>query len=253
MHEGHRERVKARYLGTGLDSFEEHQVLELLLFYAVPRVDTNPTAHELIRTFGSLRGVLDAGYADLVRVDGVGPGAALLIKLVRDIHRKYNLQKAGVSGRLRNARDAAMYAASLLQGEKLESLYVICLDKQLGVRHAEPLSKGTVDELTVYPRRVAELAMRHGSQYVILAHNHPGGDPRPSSADIATTVSIMLALDALDIALLDHLIVCDDHATSMARDGLITPGGRQSTKYGEETQEVLRRSGDPSFIPLVFD
>lgn len=253
MHEGHRERVRERFLAAGLSSFEEHQALELLLFYAVPRTDTNPTAHELIDAFGSLRGVLDAGYADLIRIKGVGPNAAMLITLVRELHRKYNLQKSGASGRLKNARDAAMFASALLQGEKLESMYVICLDKQLGVRHSGLLSKGTVDELTVYPRRVAELAMRYSSLYVILAHNHPGGDPRPSSADITTTVSIKAALEALDITLLDHIIVCNDSATSMARDGLITCDTQRKTKYEEQTRNMLDRSGDTTQFELKFD
>ncbi len=251
MHEGHRERLRARYLHTGLDSFEEHQALEMLLFHAIPRADTNPTAHALIKTFGSLRGVLDAEYSDLLKVDGVGPNAALLIRLVRDIHKKYSQQKAGVSGRLRNARDAALYAAALLEGEKLESLYVICLDKQLGVRHAEALSKGTVDELAVYPRRVAELAMRFGSPYVILAHNHPGGDPRPSGADIATTLAVKQALQVLDIVLLDHLVISSGHATSMARDGLIAAGEKQDQRLSRYEEDTRTDPGEPEgLIPL---
>lgn len=250
MHEGHRERVKKRCMKEGLASFEDHQILELLLFYAIPRADTNPIAHKLLKKFGSLKNVLEGDIYELERVEGIGRNTAIFFSLFLQVFKKYKEEKLGKRIILKNAHDAAYYASVLLGEEKMEVMLVICLDKQFRVRHTEPLSKGTVDELTVYPRQVAEMAMRHASSAILLAHNHPGGDPRPSNTDIQTTAAIASALSALGIVLVDHIIVCDNTATSMASAGLISTAGGRQGKYIEETREVLNNDATISIMKI---
>jgi DNA repair protein RadC len=241
VHEGHRERVRNRYLKEGLNSFEDHQILELLLYYAIPRKDTNPPAHQLLTKYGSLKNVLEADIHDLEKIDGIGKNAAAFLNMLLPVFMRYKEQKSGNYIILKNAHDAARYVSSLLEKERTEVMLVICLDKHFRVRHTERISSGAVDELTVYPRHVAEVAMRHTSFAILLTHNHPGGDPRPSNVDIETTAAIHSALNALGIPLIDHIIVSEGMATSMASAGLIMIGHAKHGKYIEETKQILNK------------
>ena len=198
IHDGHRERLRQRFSEHGPDVFADHELLELLLTYAIPRRDTNETAHKLLQRFGSLAGVFAADAASLQTVDGIGPAAAQLLQLEAAIRRRIAL--SGVPHRngkpLLNApHRAARYAELLLSQETDERMYALCLNAQRALLCAVAVGSGSVSELTVYPRTIVELAILRHAHGIILAHNHPSGDPLPSQPDIETTEAIRAALD----------------------------------------------------------
>jgi len=204
-HSGHRARLRESFLARGLQGVHEHQILELLLTFAIPRKDTNPLAHSLIKRFGSLKDVLNANAYDLMQTEGIGESAAVLLSLVGQISRKKD------QGREQNPKllnpDAAMRYCQDRYGEnKYECFYVISLDVNRRVLYDEMISSGTLTETAVYPRLAVESALRHKAHSVILCHNHPSGDVRPSNEDIESTQMILNALSAIGIHLNDHII-----------------------------------------------
>lgn len=221
IHEGHRERLKRRFIEHGLDNFEDHQVLELLLFFSIPRRDTNEVAHKLISTFGSISNVFEAHPKELQKVEGVGENSAILISLISHISRRYLTDKTKKSFQLKDVKSAADYIKSLFIGCKNEVFYVICLDTQLNVINSTPLFEGTVKEAVVYPRRVVEIVLRYNASSVILAHNHPGGSTNPSADDIRTTQKIVNALSTISVKVNDHFIIAGEKFYSFAQNGML--------------------------------
>lgn len=221
MHEGHRQRLKNRFKEEGLDGFEDHQILELLLFFSIPRRDTNELAHALIQKYGSLSGVLDADAKDLATTTGMGENSALLLALIPSISRAYLRDRWGEKPTLENTVQAGEYVLSLCSGRNYEGFYVICLDTQQKVIYPALVHEGTLDEVPVYPRLVVETVLRHKANSVILAHNHPGGNPSPSPQDIEVTKKIKIALEAISVSVLDHIIAAGNSYTSCAEKGLI--------------------------------
>lgn len=223
MHEGHRQRLRQTFLMQGADAFFDHQALELLLTYALPRRDTNALAHTLIDTFGSLQNVLNADVHDLMRIDGVGEQAAILLSLAGSLPRRFQ-QENPLGRRIATPADATGFCRSLFNAQRYETIYVVSLDKNLRVLYCDKLSSGTLTETAVYPRLVVESALRHGAHSLLLTHNHPSGDPRPSKADIDATLLILRALEPIGIKLHDHIIISRGDAYSMTRGALLSGG-----------------------------
>ncbi len=221
MHKGHRDRVKNRFLNEGLDHFEDHQVLEFLLFYSIPVRDTNELAHTLIRRYGSLSAVFEADVEDLMTVPGIGKNSAVLLSLIPSLSRRYFKDKWGDKPQLNSSSKAGEYLISLFAGRSYEFFYLICLDAQNRVNHAALIHEGTIDQAAVYPRLIVEAALRHQSHSVILSHNHPGGTLRPSASDIEVTKIIKNALDPISIRVIDHIIVAGDRYFSFADNDMI--------------------------------
>ncbi|MDD4169197.1 MAG: DNA repair protein RadC [Desulfotomaculaceae bacterium] len=221
LHAGHRQRVKARYLAEGLDDFEDHQVLELILFYCIPIRDTNELAHRILNEFGSLAGVLEADPRELCRRCGVSENTAVLISLIPPLARRYFKAKWGGKPELNSSSKAGEYVVSLFIGRTYEVFYVICLDAQNRVNYAALVQEGTINEAAVYPRLIVEAALRHQANCVILAHNHPGGTLRPSDADIQVTKKIVTALGTIAVHVADHIIVAGESYYSFAENGLL--------------------------------
>ena len=207
IHSGHRQRVRERFCETGLDSFADHNVLELVLFYSLPRKDTNGIAHRLLESFGSLSAVFEASVERLMEVPGITYNSAVLIHLFNEVARRYAISKMDDGIALSDTETAAKYAAGLFMGMGEEALYIICLDGRNRVICCELHSKGTVDTTEVCVRRVIDSAVKHRASKVILAHNHPAAALRPSQSDVETTKKIELLLDNMNIALADHIIV----------------------------------------------
>jgi len=220
MHEGHRSRLRETYL-AGAGGMHEHQLLELLLTYAIPRRDTNLLAHRLIARCGSLPAVLKADVGDLTQEEGIGLSAAVLISLVG---RLQGCAAPAPAGRLNTPDEAESFCRRLLRNERYEAMYAISLDKSRRVLHSDRISEGTLTELVVYPRLVVECALRHKANGIILTHNHPSGDCAPSRDDITTTQTVLEAQTPVGITLQDHIIVGRDGAYSMVR-GAVLPGG----------------------------
>lgn len=220
-HQGHRQRLKARVISEGIDSFEDHQILELLLFYAIPMKDTNALAHRLIGHYGSLAGVFDANPRDLSALVGVTENTALLLSLIPALARRYQQGKLAPKAVLGSTTAAGEYAVSLFTGRLNEVFYVICLDSQNKVNQATLLHEGTINEAPVYPRLIVETALRHQAASIILAHNHPGGSQRPSQADLDVTRRIRQATEAIAIPVVDHIIVAGDGYYSFAENRVL--------------------------------
>jgi DNA repair protein RadC len=222
LHRGHRERLRRRFLAEGLDAFEDHQVLELLLFHVIPRSDTNPISHQLLRRFGSLSAVLEADPRDLATMEGVGEQAAVFLSLIPQVTRRYFQDRVSRDRpRLTTSEAVADYLVPLMAGRPEEVFYVLCLDTQCRLLYPALIGEGTVKEAHVHPRHVVEEAIRHRAASVILAHNHPGGTAHPSNQDHQLTRHLVQALGALDIPVLDHIIVAGQQTYSFTREGVL--------------------------------
>ena len=218
-HDGHRQRLRQRFLRAGLDDFHEINILELILFYAIPRVDTNPIAHRLLDRFGSLAGVLDAPAEELVKVEGIGENAALLLTLFPQVSRKYCIQRASPGRILSSTDKCGEYLVPYFFGERHEVVYLLCLDAKCKVLDCRMLFRGGVNSAGVSVRKIVETALACNATSVVLAHNHTSGIALPSAEDEATTLTLRRALDAVGILLADHIIVADDDFVSMADNG----------------------------------
>lgn len=221
-HDGHRQRMKTEFLARP-DSFPDHKVLELLLFYANPRSDTNPLAHELMEHFGSLAGVLDATPEELQKVKGVGEHAAVLFKVVKELAGRYLTVRTQVDDIAQSSKDYYALLRPYFFGARNERLCLLCLDgkhKVLGVRR---LGEGNVNAVTVTTRLIAEAALSLNAAGVVLAHNHVSGLAFPSPEDLATTQSLASILSTMSITLVDHLIFVDDDMVSLRDSGYYQP------------------------------
>lgn len=235
MHEGHRARLRQTYIENGIDSFHDHQVLELILTYAIPRVDTNPIAHRLIERYGSLKAVFEASVEDLKKVNGIGENAAVLLKLLGDTFRRAARREAEKT-KIRNCGDAMRYAMTLFEDKRYEAVYLLSLNKSREVIHVDKVSSGTVMQSAIYPRLIVEYVIRHGAHSAILTHNHPSGDLTPSKQDVAATNEIVNALKLIDVNLDDHIIVSRDNAYSCFQDCFLITDEQQEITASKEAK-----------------
>ena len=219
IHEGHRKRMKERFMKSGLDDFAPHNVLELLLFYSIPRGDTNPIAHRLIDAFGSLSGVFDATPEELMKVSGVGESTAILISMIPQMARKYLEDKADAVNVVGGCGDIGAYLLPKFVGRTNEALMMVSIDNKNKVISCSVVAEGTVDSAKVSRRKVMEEAMKVKATRVILAHNHPRGVAVPSAEDVAMTREIGRLFAQVGIELVDHIIIADDDYVSMAASG----------------------------------
>ena len=219
LHEGHRKRMKERFIKSGLDDFAPHNILELLLFYSIPRGDTNPVAHRLIDTFGSLSGVFDATPEELAKVDGVGENSAILISMIPQIARKYLEDKADTANIVGGCSDIGAFLLPKFVGRTNEALMMVSIDNKNKIISCSVVAEGTVDSAKVSRRKIMEEALKVKATRVILAHNHPCGVAVPSSEDVVMTKEIGRLFAQVGIELVDHIIVANDDYVSMAASG----------------------------------
>ena len=220
-HEGHRKRVQERFLNKGADSFESHEILELLLFFSIPRGDTNELAHRLIDQFGSLSGVFHAPFEELLKVKGVGRISALLLRFIPQLCRVYYEDLSKDKIRVFEAEQAADILRRKFIGRTNEVVVLLLLDSQCRLILSEVVNEGTVNTVPVYVRRIVELAVRYNASAAILSHNHPSGNPVPSKGDIDATVSVYQALKAVEVPLRDHIIFGDTDYISLSHLGIL--------------------------------
>ena len=243
VHAGHRARLRERFLREGLDGFSEHEVLELLLTYAIPQRDVNPLAHALIARFGSLAGVLEADAAELRQVSGIGENAAVLLSLMPALLGRYQKSAMGERPILSNFAQAQTFCGALFFGAHDERFYIVCLDKSARVIHTEMLHRGTIDEVAVYPRPVVEIALRYHAHAVLLAHNHPGGIGEPSQEDYQATRALVAALRPVGIGVVDHLIFSGAKAHSMTMHSECGDEQPEEFSYFMRSRQVPGRRG----------
>lgn len=245
-HSGHRDRLRECYLSEGLDGFPPHNVLELLLFYSVPRRDTNVLAHRLIEQFGSLVGVLNAAPEQLAQVEGIGMNAAVHLHLVADIARRYYAEAITPLPNDAQREDLMRYYGKKLvaacNGLPEETLYLVCLDNNLREISTDRISTGAPNAVQLPGRKIAEVALRHHAPSILLAHNHPRGLAIPSREDIAATLSLRDALRAISVDLIDHFIIAGSDYVSMAQSGFFSSAARQAFAFRSPEDDL-----DPGF------
>ena len=222
IHDGHREKMRQRFMTGGLDAFADHEILELMLYYAIPRRDTNPIAHALMERYGSLPAVLAAPMEDLKRTEGIGESAAVLLHLVPQVCRRARLAQVGEDQVLNSSERAGAYLLECFDGESREVIYQLCLDRKGKLLACKRLGEGSVASADLDVRRLVENAILTGASAVILAHNHPSGVALPSDGDYTATMRVRAALNAIGIELADHIIVADGDFVSMADSGYLS-------------------------------
>lgn len=222
MHEGHRQRLKNRFLAEGIDSFEDHEVLELLLYYAIPQGDTNPLAHKLLNHFYTLSAVFDASVEELCKVDGVGKHTATLIKLIPHISQLYTSLSVRDKKALVNTAEAGEYVCKTIGLRACEVFAIISLDAQRRVLAFDIVEEGTVSGANVDARKVVTCALRRNASAVILAHNHPAGSLCASESDRRLTQRLCSLFEGMGIHVIDHIIAAGaSKFLSMSDNGIM--------------------------------
>jgi DNA repair protein RadC len=220
-HDGHRGRLRDRFVSAGAGSLSDHELLELVLFAPLPRRDTKAIAKALLARFGSLDGVLGADVGDLISVAGMGETTAVHLKALHATTQRIGRDAVMNKPILSSWSAVLSYCRTAMADLPREQFRVLYLDKKNRLIGDEVISDGTVDQTPVYPREVVRLALARHASSMILVHNHPSGDPTPSRADIELTREIMQAARALDISVHDHLIIARGATTSLKAQGLM--------------------------------
>jgi len=220
---GHRERLRKRFLKTGVEGFSEHEILELVLTLAIPRKDVKIPAKQLLLRFGSLRAVFDATVPELKEISGLGEVAPVALKVIREVATLYLQKRAEETVVFDSPEALEQFWMSRLSGLRNEVFEVAYLDSgyRLLVNGVVRLQEGTVNRTIVYPRRVLEGALQRGAAAVVLAHNHPNRKAEPSEEDKLITKALVQASHSLEVKVLDHLIVSVSGIFSFRKAGLL--------------------------------
>lgn len=223
IHEGHRQRLKTRFHQNGLEDFNEINALELLLFYCIPKQDTNEIAHALINRFGSFAGVLDASQEDLKAVKGIGDHAATFFKMIRQAGGYYQVSRQKATKILSTIPECIDYLRGFFEGRTRETVFLLCMDAKCKVLSCEKVGEGSVNSASVPIRKIVEMALKADATAVVLAHNHPSGLAFPSGEDVQTTNILARTLQGVDIVLTDHIIFADDDSVSLVQSNHYRP------------------------------
>ena len=219
---GHIQRIKNKYKKSGIDGWQDYEVLELVLSYAILRKDTKPIAKELIKRFKTLNGVLDADIKDLNLMNGISDHTALFLKLLKDITILYLKKDLHKKDLLSSSEVVFDYLKGSLKGSVNEEFRSLFLNSRNQLIESETLQIGTVNKSVVYPRKIVERALHHHAVGVIIAHNHPAGTLEPSKEDCLVTKVIKDSLKTVDIKLLDHIIIGGNDYFSFNQKGLLS-------------------------------
>lgn len=223
IHDGHRQRMKERFCRNGLDGMEDHEILEMLLYYCIPRRNTNEIAHNLLKEFKTLPRVMNATAKELEKVDGMGHNAAVFLSFVRQMERYFMPAETDEENILSSMDKCYRYLTKRFAARKTETVMLLCLDAKCKVLGCHVVSEGSVNSANVSVRKIVDVALSTNATSVVLAHNHPSGVALPSAEDIQTTRRVATALHMVDVILNDHIVVVDDDYVSMYLSGLYKP------------------------------
>jgi len=238
-HKGHRERLRRRFSKNGFSGFNDYEVVELLLTLVHVQRDTKEIGKDLIRTFGSVRGILDATPRELRQIPGIGPASAVMIKVMRALAEYYLEERAlGIHAPLTDSRAVADYLRLAMGNLDREQFRVVYMDAQNRPITNEALFEGTLTSSVVYPREVFKRAFDHGAASIILAHNHPSGCVDPSAEDRRITSDLVLAADYMDMHVLDHIVVGADEHFSFADHGLMEEYRRKAMDFRDSRRSA---------------
>ncbi len=219
IHEGHRARQKEKYRRHGLESFTDIEALELLLYYAIPRTDTNELAHALLKRFHSFRGVMQAELAELLEVPGIGENAATLLRLVTDLGSRYQRSGSARGDRILSSSEAGAVLLPHFEFCAEERCVLLCMDSAGRLIDSHMLGKGTSSMVGLDAREIVEIVLRDKAARVILAHNHVSGIALPSNADLEVTARLYRMLQMIGVEFTDHIIVSDGDYVSLRESG----------------------------------
>ena len=219
---GHRGRLRERFFNAGLEAFAPHEMLELLLTFAIPRRDTKPIAYALINKFGSLHAVLQAPPQELMTIEGIGENAATLISMIMPLFRAYHQSQQKETPVIKNLEQCVHYCKGLFAGEQYEKMYVVCLDAHMRIVNTVLISSGDVTEVRVYTRHVMNAVSRSNATGIVITHNHPSGSAMPSNEDVLLTDSISKLMHSIDVKLYDHVIVAPLNTYSFRQSGWLS-------------------------------
>lgn len=217
---GHRQRLKNRYLESGFSSFSEHEVLELIYFYAIPRRDTKPMAKNLLNKFGSIQKVFEATPHELMKIGGLTENSSILFSLMLQSYKVYITSK-DAKIKLGTLDSVVRHLRKYFINQKRERFYLVCLDSEKRLINTHLISEGSINETPIYIRNIFEEIIHSNAKNVILAHNHPGGQCFPSKEDIDATNEIIKALYLVFVKVLDHVIFTDNDYYSFAKNNII--------------------------------
>ncbi|MCB0172819.1 MAG: DNA repair protein RadC [Anaerolineae bacterium] len=218
---GHRKRVRDRFQKSGLTDFQDYEVLELLLLYVARQQDMKPVAKALAHRFGSFKNVLDASAEELQSTEGVGPAAITLIHFIKQAAARYLQQTSRTTFAPNSLEDLIQYCMLSMGAEPNEKFRLICLDSNFVIVNEEDIAEGTINQATVYPRRVMEIALQSRASTLVFVHNHPDGNTTPSEFDKLLTRNLVLAGKTMGMVVYDHIIVSRDCYFSFREEQLI--------------------------------
>lgn len=213
---GHRQRVRERYLKEGLDNFEPHEVIEMLLHYAVPRRDTKSLAKTLNKELGGVSGIFDSSPERIMKVAGVGENSAILLSMLGPLFRYYTKEQAKKNP-VNGPAGIEEYMVNRLCGYEKEMVLLACIDNRYGLITDIIIGEGSVNESVIDKRKAVEMVLKYNATAAVIAHNHPAGFALPSRADIQSTIELKAAFDAIGVRFLDHIITCPDDYISLAQ------------------------------------
>ena len=216
---GHRDRLKERFAQNGFEGFHDYEVIELLLTYAIPRIDVKPIAKRLLKSFGTLAGVFDAPLAELKQIEGMGEKGAVFLTLIRQVEVRYLASDLPGKSVFDRPEKVKAHLRLLVQGRGMECFGAIFTDQQNRNVATQILFQGTVDRAAVYPRNLMKRALELDAKGMIIFHNHPGGTPRASEEDIQLTRRMAEAGAPLDIKVLDHFLIAGTEVLSFKEKG----------------------------------
>lgn len=217
LHEMHRSRMRTRFCTTGAESLQDHELLEVLLYYALPRRDTNALAHEMLKRFGRLDKLFNASLEELIQINGIGERTAILLKTVFECHRRIE-NTVGPEQELQLYDQIGEYLVKMYTGIQVEQMILLILDKKGHIVRTIQISEGTLDMVAVNKRKIVSSSLSASATFVVLAHNHPSGILVPSFEDKSITMELDELLKTLDIVLLDHFIIADGRYLGIKRE-----------------------------------
>lgn len=218
-HTGHRKRLKKKFIENGFDVFEPHEALEMYLFYAIPRKDTNPLAHRLLDRYLTIGGVCDAPLDELINEFKLSESAAVYLKMLPEMSRLYNESKLSADNIIDDENLGELFRTKFI-GRTNEAVALMLGDAKGKMIYFGIISKGSLNSTEMPVRKIVDLSLRHNAKIAYIAHNHPSGSALPSSADISTTKTISETLLSVGVHLIDHFIVTDDDYVSLRESGI---------------------------------
>ncbi|MGD8991432.1 MAG: DNA repair protein RadC [Desulfobacterales bacterium] len=227
---GHRQRLRERFLANGLEGFHDYEVIELLLTLATPRKDCKVAAKAVLKRFKSFQGVLEASPHELRKIKGIGPKNLFGLKLIKAAADRYLVKKLIHKDAINDSRALFDFLYHHIGDKRREFFEVIFLNSKNEVIAADTVSEGTLTASSVYPREVIQAALSHDAAALIFAHNHPSGDPKPSSADVAITRQLVFAAKVMGLVVHEHLVIGDNQYFSFADQGYIESMNREYEK-----------------------